>query len=114
MEVPALILGGPVTPGGPRIPLGGVPLEENQTFHNLIGDQHRQIIEALYRERQAVAASFGIRDFPALDDALWQAAGATDGDGRRPIPTTPEATKLVSEAITGSLVPLTALAQGLG
>ncbi|MEM7045972.1 MAG: hypothetical protein AAF543_24435 [Pseudomonadota bacterium] len=107
VEVPALLLGGPlIGDGRPHVPMGGEPLPENESFRNLIGNKHRTVIEALAAERVSVASAFGIRDLPDAEAWVIHYAGASKGDGRRPIPTPDEATSLLRDAVIGSLVPL--------
>ncbi len=107
VEVPALLLGGPaVAAGGPVVAMGGKPLEENDTFRNLIGDEHHGAITALAEERRAVARSFGVRDLP--DDETWldRHAGASSGSAARPVPSRTEAHAILRDAVIGSLAPL--------
>ena len=112
VEVAALALGGPaLAPGGPAIPMGGQPLPENQTFRNLIGDDHLSVVRAMAHERRETARRFGVRDLPDCDDWLNMFAGAASGDGSRPVPDQAHATALIRCAVTGSLVPLTSAAR---
>ncbi|MEZ5870266.1 MAG: hypothetical protein R3D32_00200 [Nitratireductor sp.] len=107
VEVPALLLcGALVGRGGPAIPDGGVPLEENQSFRALIGPGHMGVISRLADERRAVASRFGVRDLPGDDDWLLAHAGSERGTGRRPVPTAEQATAIVRCATIGSLAPL--------
>ena len=111
VEVPALLLGGPALKGGGKpIPMGGVPLEENASFFNLIGDQQLDVINALLNERSQVAQRFGVRELPKTDALLARHAGSATGDGVRPIPTHDEAIRLLRDTAIGSLVPLTEVA----
>ena len=115
VEAPALLLGGPlIGDGRPNVPMGGVPLAENESFRNLIGETHRTVIESLARERASVASAFGVRDLPTADDWIGQYAGTPKGDGSRPIPTPAEAASLLRDAVIGSLVPLTSAADAAG
>lgn len=115
IDVPALLLGGPlIGDGRPNVPMGGVPLAENESFRNLIGEKHRTVITALASERASVAGAFGVRDLPTVDDWLDQFAGTPKGDGSRPIPTPDEATSLLRDAVIGSLVPLASAADVAG
>ncbi len=115
IEVPALLLGGPlIGDGRPDVPMGGVPLAENETFRALIGDQHRTVITALAKERVHVAGAFGVRDLPSAEDLLDIHAGASKGDGSRPIPSPVEAASLLRDATIGSLVPLSSAAKVTG
>lgn len=112
VEAPALLLGGTaMADGGPTIPMGGVPLEENQSFRNLIGDDQLRIIEQMADERRKVAFRFGVRDLPSTDDWLTTHAGAASGKGRRPVPTHAEAKKILRDAAIGSLEPLVSAAR---
>ena len=63
-----------------------MPLEENQSFRNLIGDDQQRVIEQMADERLKVAFRFGVRDLPSIDEWLAIHAGAASGDGRRPVP----------------------------
>ena len=112
VEVPALTIGGPaVGAGGPAVPEGGVPLIENRTFRNLVGDSHLAIMEQMARERHKVAAAYGVRDVPSLDEWLDIHAGTTDGHNVRPVPDQACARALVRCATIGSLVPLVSAAK---
>lgn len=107
VELPALLLSGPaLSPGAAEVPMGGVPLPENQTFGALIGDQHRAVISAMAAERRAVAHAFGVRKLPS--DAAWIAshAGASRGSGSRVVPDRGAANALLRDGVIGSLVPL--------
>lgn len=115
VEAPALLLGGPlVGDGRPDVPMGGVPLDENESFRNLIGDKHRTVISALAAERVGVASAFGTRDLPTVDAWIDQYAGTSKGSGSRPIPTAGEAASLLRDAVIGSLVPLASAAKIAG
>ena len=112
VEAPALLLGGPlIGDGRPDVPMGGVPLPENESFRNLIGDKHKIVIAALARERADVASAFGVRDLPTTDDWIERYAGAAKGDGSRPVPNAKEAASLLRDAVIGSLVPLASAAK---
>ncbi|MCB1430751.1 MAG: hypothetical protein KDJ66_16760 [Nitratireductor sp.] len=107
VEVPALLLGGVVVGhGGPSVPQGGVPLEENRSFRALIGPGQIAVIARLAAERRAVASRFGVRDLP--DDESWieAHAGSERGDGRRPVPEPEQAAGIIRCATIGSLAPL--------
>ena len=115
VEAPALLLGGAaMSDGGPTIPMGGVPLEENQSFRNLIGDDQQRVIEQMADERLKVAFRFGVRDLPSTDEWLATHAGAASGDGRRPVPSHAEAKKILRDAAIGSLEPLVSAARVAG
>ena len=115
VEVPALQLGGPlVGDGRPAVPMGGVPLAENESFRNLIGEQHLAVIADLAAERADVARQFGVRDLPDVDAWLDIHAGTSKGDGSRPIPSRDEAITLLRDATIGSLVPLSSAAEVAG
>ena len=115
VDVPALLLGGPlIGDGRPHVPMGGVPLPENESFRNLIGEKHRSVIDALGAERAHVASAFGVRDLPSVDDWLDQYAGAAKGDGSRPTPSPEDATSLLRDAVIGSLVPLSSASKVAG
>ena len=106
VEMPALLLNGPAMSGGVKIPMGGTPLEENQSFAALIGAEQRAVIEALAAERHAVARLFGVRNLPSVEQWINVHAGEPRGDGRRPVPSQPEAQRLLRDGVVGSLVPL--------
>lgn len=111
VEIPALILGGAgLAPGGPSVPMGGVPLVENATFASLIGDDQARVIAGLAEERRAVARRFGVRDLP--DTEAWIAGfrGADRGAGSRPVPGRAEALQMLRDGVMGSLVPLVSAA----
>ncbi|HMQ57673.1 MAG TPA: hypothetical protein PKE65_03930, partial [Rhizobiaceae bacterium] len=115
VEVPALLLGGAAMgDGGPAIPMGGVPLDENRSFRALIGPGQASVIARLAAERRKVAARFGVRDLP--DDATWIAthAGASRGPGRRPVPDTKASAGIIRCATIGSLAPLASAARIAG
>lgn len=115
VEVPVLLMGGSAfEPGGPKIPMGGTPLPENQTFRNLIGPQHRTVIADLAGERHKVARRFGVRDLPDADAWLDIHAGSASGDGSRPVPDLAQSQALLRDAVIGSLVPLTSAARLAG
>lgn len=115
VEAPALLLGGAaMDDGGPAIPMGGVPLEENQSFRNLIGDDQLRVIEQMADERRKVAFRYGVRDLPSTGDWLTIHAGAASGAGRRPIPNHAAAKKILRDAAIGSLEPLVSAARVAG
>lgn len=107
VDVPALLLGGSAAPaGGPNVPYGAVPLAENNSFRNLLGNQHTSIIEALWQERCDTARAYGVRDLPNLDQLLDQYAGQASGAGVRSVPDTVQSHALLRSAVIGSLSPL--------
>lgn len=106
VELPALLLNGPAMSGGVKIPMGGTPLEENQSFAALIGTEQRAVIEALAAERQAVARLFGVRNLPSVEQWINVHAGQPRGDARRPVPSQADAQRLLRDGVIGSLVPL--------
>ena len=111
VEAPALLLGGAaMAQGGPAIPMGGQPLEENRSFRNLIGPEQREIIRQMADERRAVAARFGVRDLPTAAEWLDIHAGQASGAGRRPVPGADEAKRILRDAAIGSLAPLVSAA----
>ena len=115
VEIPALALGGPALgDGAPEIPMGGIPLPENQSFRALIGTEHQDAIDALGEERRETARRFGVRDLPDTEAWLDAYAGAARDDGRRPVPTSDEAKALIRDAAIGSLVPLVSAARIAG
>jgi hypothetical protein len=115
VEVPALVLGGPASPSGRKpLPLGGVALPENECFRVLIGPGHRAVMEEMADERRKVAARFGVRDLPSLDQWLDIHAGTTEAGKARPIPSAAQATAIVRCATIGSLVPLASAARVAG
>lgn len=107
VEVPALLLGGPVMGDGmPELPEGGQPLDANRNFRTLIGAQHRAVMASIAKERQHVAQAFGIRDLPTLDEWLDTHAGSAKGENTRAVPSQAEAASIVRCATIGSHVPL--------
>jgi hypothetical protein len=115
VEVPTLLLGGPlIGDGRPAVPMGGVPLAENESFRNLIGEKHRTVLAALAAERANVASAFGVRDLPTADVWIDQYAGTPKGDGSRTIPSPAEATSILRDGTIGSLVPLASAANVAG
>ena len=115
VEVPALIMGGPgLSSGGFKIPIGGVPLTENQTFAALIGYEQRQLITTLAQERKHVAAAYGIRDLPEVHEWISTYAGAKKGANARIVPDRNTAYTLLRDGVIGSLAPLCSAADLAG
>lgn len=115
VELTALLCGGPACAvGGPKVPMAGVPLPENQTFRNLIGPAHGRIIASLAKERRLVAQAFGVRDLPSDDAWMTTYAGTPTGVGSRPVPCATEAMQMVRCGALGSLMPLVSAAQTAG
>ncbi|MCF6233475.1 MAG: NAD/NADP octopine/nopaline dehydrogenase family protein [Rhodobacteraceae bacterium] len=115
VELPALLLGGPGLEGaGAPVPMGGVPLDENETFASLIGPQHRAVIERLAQERRLVAQAFGLRNLPDTDSWVRTQAGALRGAGARGIPDRKAANILMRDGVIGSFVPLISAAKLAG
>lgn len=107
VEIPALILGGAAMgTGGPDVPMGGVPLEVNQTFASLIGSDQNEVIQGLAGERRRIAAAFGVRNLPETTQWISTFAGAERGSGTRPIPDQQTSRGLMRDGVLGSLVPL--------
>lgn len=107
VEFPALLMSGPALGSGAiPVPMGGVPLAENQTFAALIGPEQRSIIRQLVAERALVAKAFGVRDLPDADALIAIHAGAVKGAGTRPVPDAATAKSLLRDGVIGSLVPL--------
>ena len=112
VEIPALLLGGPLgPPGGVELPPGAEPLEERFNFRTLIGSRHEAVIDAMATERRKVAARWGVRDLPGTGEWLEMCAGAEAGEGLRPIPNGEEAARLARCAVIGSLIPLLSAAE---
>jgi hypothetical protein len=115
VDIPALCLGGAaVRAGGPKIPMGGVPLPENDSFAHLIGEHQGNVIKDLISERRGVAASFGVRDLPETGDWVSLYVGGAKGDTARPVPGIDQAHALIRDGVIGSLVPLTSAARIAG
>ncbi|MFK7753574.1 MAG: hypothetical protein AB8B51_13590 [Sedimentitalea sp.] len=115
VECPALILGGSaISPGGPHVPDGAVPLAQNNSFRNLIGPDHIALIDVLWSERCRVAACFGVREMPKTDAILTRVAGEANGAGARPVPAQSEARALLRCGAIGSLAPLASAARIAG
>lgn len=115
VELPVLMMGGAaLAPGGPEIPMGGVALAENRTFANMIGAEQHQMIKTLAEERRRVAASFGVRNLPPVDDWIAQYSGATKGKGARPVPDRAQAQRMLRDGVIGSLTPLLSAADVAG
>lgn len=115
VEFPALLMSGPALGSGAvKLPMGGTPLPENQTFAAMLGPEQRRIVSRLGEERRAVARAYGVRDLP--DDAAWIEihAGALRGDGARAQPDPEEAKHLLRCGVVGSLVPLVSAAELAG
>lgn len=107
VEIPALVMGGAgLASGGIAVPMGGVPLPENETFATLIGPDQMRIITMLTEERKAVARAFGIRGLPDTVDWIARYIGADKGPDARPIPDREAARVLLRDGVIGSLVPL--------
>lgn len=112
VDAPALLLAGPaLKPGGKPVPMGGVPLAENNTFSNMIGEQQKVVIESLLKERSQVAARYGVRELPDLGTLLHRQTGQQSGAGKRFVPDHNAATTLLRDIAIGSLVPLVEAAQ---
>lgn len=115
VEVPALLLGGPALPNGSiNIPIGGVALQENESFAALLGSEHHDIIAKLCAERCTVARAFGVRNMPDAGTTTTTHGGALKGDGRRPVPDYDTARGLLRDGVIGSLVPLVSAAEIAG
>jgi len=111
VEFPALLFGGPATDAaGDRLPMGATPLAENATFRSLLGPEQIRIVASLAAERHQVAAAFGVRSLPDVEQWLTQHAGEEKGPGRRPIPNKADALALLRDGVIGSLVPLVSAA----
>lgn len=107
VEIPALLFSGAgLEAGGVKVPMGGVPLPENDTFAGLIGPDQRRLIYMLAEERRAVAQSFGVRSLPDADDWIATYSGAQKGEGARAVPDRETARGLLRDGVIGSLVPL--------
>jgi len=107
VEIPALVLGGvALAKGGPEVPMGANPLPENNTMANLLGKDHRAVIETLAQERRKVAAAFGVRNLPQNAEWVAMYAGSTSGEGARPVPTTSQCPAILRDGVMGSLMPL--------
>jgi hypothetical protein len=112
VEIPALVLGGAgLTQGGVKVPMGGTPLAQNQTFAALIGSDQYRLIESLAEERRAVAQAYGVRGLPDNDAWIATYAGAERGDGARPVPDRDTARAMLRDGVIGSLVPLASAAE---
>lgn len=115
VEIPALVFGGAgLEPGGVKVPMGGVPLDENATFAALIGADQRRLITVLAEERRAVAQAFGVRGLPATEDWIAQFSGAERGAGARPVPERAAARDMLRDGVIGSLTPLASAADLAG
>lgn len=115
VEVPALLVNGPaVGQAGPVLPMGAQPLQENQTFASLIGDEQRAIVRQLANERHRVAARFGVRGLPDADTWIDTHAGTLRGDGSRTIPQSDAAKDLLRDGVIGSFAPLLSAAELTG
>jgi hypothetical protein len=86
--------------------MGANPLPENNTMANLIGTDHRAVVETLAQERRKVAAAFGVRNLPQNADWIAMSSGSASGEGARPVPTTSECPAILRDGVTGSLMPL--------
>lgn len=100
VELPALLMAGQ----GAQLPMGAVPLPENDTFAASLGAQQRSVIDQLAGERRAVAKAFGVRNLPDTDTWITQYAGAPKGTAARSMPTQIEQT--LRDGVIGSLIPL--------
>lgn len=115
VEIPALLINGPAIGSGlAKIPLGGTPLPENETFAALLGEEQRSVIAQLAAERQQVAACFGVRDLPTADEWIETHAGTMRGEGCRSIPDATEVKEILRDGVIGSLVPLLSAAELTG
>ncbi len=120
IELPALLLGGPVAAGGgPAVPDGAVARAEHSNFHSLLGHAQLTVARALYQERCAVASRYGVRDLASFDEALLCCAGAPQqgaepSAGRRAVPSQMAASFRIRDLVQGSLQPLVSAAKGAG
>lgn len=115
VELPVFLFAGlAFAAGGAVVPEGGVPLAQNDTFRNRIGADHTALIDALWQERRAVAAAYGVRDLPETDVIIAAVAGAASGAGSRPVPSRDAARLMCRCAVIGSLAPLVSAAQLAG
>lgn len=108
VELPALLLASDMAP----LPMGAVPLPENDTFAARLSDNQKQVIARLADERRAVARAFGVRNLPETDDWVTQYAGAPKGNAARPLPT--DTDKHLRDGVIGSLIPLISAASLTG
>ena len=107
VEFPALLMRGiALESGALDIPMGGVPLAENNSFRALLGPEQMAIIDQLASERTKVASAFGVRNMPTTSDWVEAHAGALKGGGIRFVPDQAEAKHLLRDGVIGSLVPL--------
>ncbi len=112
VDIVALCAGGPfLKSGGATVPTGGVPLEKNQNFRNLLGENHLVLVAKLWQERMDLAQKFGIRDLPECTVMVDCFAGVQDGQGVRNIPNAQNQTHLMRDGIIASLAPLVSLAK---
>ena len=115
VEIPALLLGGPLgPPGGLELPPGAEPLAERSNFRALIGLRHEAVIDAMAAERRRVAARWGVRNLPGTGEWIEMCAGSEAGEGLRPAPAADEAARLARCAVIGSLIPLLSAADAAG
>lgn len=115
VEFPALLMGGPALGSGAiKVPMGGTPLDENQSFASLIGPEQAALIDSLADERRAVASAFGLRNLPSTEDWITTHAGELKGEGRRQIPDDATAKAMLRDGVIGSLVPLVSAAELAG
>lgn len=115
VEIPALIMGGAgLAAGGITVPMGGVPLPENETFAALIGPDQMRLIQTLAEERKAVARAFGVRGLPKTDAWIAGFTGPAKGAGSRPVPDRDAARHILRDGVIGSLVPLCSAASLAG
>ena len=101
VEAVALMLANSMAAGEKQLPDGAVALAKNQTLESLCeSDRVLSVVDAALDERRQVAARFGVRNLP--DTAAWINAFA----GGRCISGSDEATTMLRNAVSGSLIPL--------
>lgn len=100
VELPVLML----AQDGAPLPMGAVPLPENDTFAARLGSAQLRVIEALARERRKVGAAFGLRNLPSARDWIGTHAGTARGGGARAM--VKAAGPLLRDGVIGSLTPL--------
>ncbi len=115
VEFPALLMSGPALGSGAvPVPMGGVPLPQNQSFAALIGPEQARVVDQLAQERRMVATRFGVRGLPETQAWIDTHAGAAKGAEMRPVPGPDDARGLLRDGVVGSLVPLCSAARLAG
>lgn len=110
-----LLLGGPgLADGRPELVHGATPLTAHDTFRNLLGEAHCDLLAGAWAERVEVARAFGVRGMPDAAAVVEAHAGAPEGAASRPIPAAELCPAMLRDAAIGSISPLLSAAKLAG